>query len=255
MDAPLPGNSTPGYQATRRPATRQLDARACRRPACRLRSVAGGSHGGGHRRAPLGRSVLDGSLTAAPLSDTKSPDAGGLLGRAIRLPAAYVTEHVDLGYALTAHRAQGITVDTSHTLASPRTSREALYVAMTRGRAANHTYLISEPAGEDSCGSTTTPLAPDPTPLMATILANTQAELSATGTLRAAREGLSETELEAALTAPLAARNSAGASDLRLLKDAIAASTSGPNLANTIDEHLPRSTHVRRESALSIADG
>ncbi len=30
------------------------------------------------------------------------------------LPAAYVREHVELGYATTAHRAQGRTVDTAH---------------------------------------------------------------------------------------------------------------------------------------------
>ena len=65
------------------------------------------------------------------------------------MPAAYVAEHVDLGYATTAHRAQGITVDTSHTLADPATSREALYVAMTRGRDANHAYLTGPGATED----------------------------------------------------------------------------------------------------------
>ena len=80
----------------------------------------------------------DGALTVQPTTRD---------GAGVRLPAAYVAEHVDLGYATTTHRAQGITVDTSHTLADPATSREALYVAMTRGRDANHAYL-TEPAGD-----------------------------------------------------------------------------------------------------------
>ncbi|MFE6645092.1 MobF family relaxase [Nocardioides sp. NPDC057772] len=57
------------------------------------------------------------------------------------LPADYVSEHVDLGYAITAHRAQGITVDTAHVLASSRTTKENLYVSMTRGRDANTAYV------------------------------------------------------------------------------------------------------------------
>ncbi|PUB26802.1 conjugative relaxase-like TrwC/TraI family protein [Promicromonospora sp. AC04] len=59
----------------------------------------------------------------------------------VRLPAAYVTEHVDLGYAITAHRAQGLTVDTAHTVASPTMSRENLYVALTRGRTTNTVFV------------------------------------------------------------------------------------------------------------------
>ena len=35
------------------------------------------------------------------------------------LPADYVADHVELGYASTAHRAQGRTVDTAHALVSP----------------------------------------------------------------------------------------------------------------------------------------
>ena len=57
------------------------------------------------------------------------------------LPAAYAIEHVDLAYATTTHRAQGITVDTAHVLAHAGMTRENLYVAMTRGRDANHVYL------------------------------------------------------------------------------------------------------------------
>ena len=61
-------------------------------------------------------------------------------GKAV-LPAEYVAEHVDLGYAVTAHRAQGTTVDTSHIVVTPSTTRENLYVSMTRGRASNIAYV------------------------------------------------------------------------------------------------------------------
>lgn len=46
-----------------------------------------------------------------------------------------------LGYAVTAHRAQGITTDTAHTVVTTTTTRENFYVAMTRGRNANHAYV------------------------------------------------------------------------------------------------------------------
>lgn len=61
-------------------------------------------------------------------------------GQAV-LPAGYVAEHVDLGYAVTAHRAQGITVDTSHVVVTPSTTRENLYVCMSRGRESNVAYV------------------------------------------------------------------------------------------------------------------
>ncbi|WP_090584813.1 MobF family relaxase [Arthrobacter subterraneus] len=63
-------------------------------------------------------------------------------GGSIVLPASYVAEHVDLGYAVTAHRAQGITTDTSHVVVEPTTTRENLYVAMTRGRQSNRAYVV-----------------------------------------------------------------------------------------------------------------
>src|SRR5699024_1239040 len=61
---------------------------------------------------------------------------------AIVLPADYVAEHLDLGYAVTAHRAQGITTDTAHVLVEPTTTRENLYVAMTRGRESNRAWVV-----------------------------------------------------------------------------------------------------------------
>jgi hypothetical protein len=73
---------------------------------------------------------------------------GVALGGSVTLPAAYVAEHVDLGYAVTAHRAQGITVDTSHVVVSGTTTRENLYVSMTRGRESNTAYVALDKPDE-----------------------------------------------------------------------------------------------------------
>jgi conjugative relaxase-like TrwC/TraI family protein len=59
----------------------------------------------------------------------------------VLLPADYVRNHVELGYAVTSHRAQGITTDTAHVVVAPSTTRENLYVAMTRGRDVNIAYV------------------------------------------------------------------------------------------------------------------
>ncbi|MGK2876718.1 MAG: MobF family relaxase [Nocardioides sp.] len=62
---------------------------------------------------------------------------------AVTLPATYVAEHVQLGYASTVHGAQGMTTDTSHTVVIGDESRELLYVAVSRGRAGNHVYVAN----------------------------------------------------------------------------------------------------------------
>ncbi|OBI37068.1 MobF family relaxase [Mycobacterium colombiense] len=64
----------------------------------------------------------------------------------------YFREHVSLGYAVTAHSAQGVTADASLAVLSECTSRNLLYVAMTRGRHANHAHIYKRAteAGEFS---------------------------------------------------------------------------------------------------------
>ncbi|WP_326580813.1 relaxase domain-containing protein [Actinacidiphila glaucinigra] len=66
-----------------------------------------------------------------------------------RLTAAYVAAHCELGYASTIHRAQGMTVDTSHALATPASTREGVYVQLTRGRHTNRLYLALDYDGQD----------------------------------------------------------------------------------------------------------
>ncbi|MGQ0630460.1 MAG: MobF family relaxase [Sporichthyaceae bacterium] len=89
----------------------------------------------------------DGSLDAVPLG---APEPRPTPGIAVRLPADYVRDHVELGYASTVHRAQGATADTAHLLAREGMTREALYVGLTRGQQANHVYVATDSAGPET---------------------------------------------------------------------------------------------------------
>jgi len=73
----------------------------------------------------------DGRITAQHLAH----------GGKVTLPAGYVQESVELGYASTIHRAQGSTVDTAHALVDASTDRSGAYVALTRGREHNQLYV------------------------------------------------------------------------------------------------------------------
>jgi hypothetical protein len=63
------------------------------------------------------------------------------LRKTITLPADYVANTVQLGYATTVHGAQGITTGTCHVVLTGEEDRNLLYVALSRGRYANHLYL------------------------------------------------------------------------------------------------------------------
>jgi hypothetical protein len=67
-------------------------------------------------------------------------------GGSVRLPAGYVAGNVELAYATTVHRAQGMTVDAAHVLVDKMMTRESLYVALSRGRASNRAYVVTDEA-------------------------------------------------------------------------------------------------------------
>jgi conjugative relaxase-like TrwC/TraI family protein len=120
------------------------------------------------------------------------PDGSMALRRANRsgevlLPADYVAQHVELAYATTAYRSQGRTTDTTHSLVAPTTTREVLYVSATRGRESNSLYIDTsfdpDPAtGHD--GVTSLRTAKD---VLAGVLANSGADLSAHESLERAQ--------------------------------------------------------------------
>jgi conjugative relaxase-like TrwC/TraI family protein len=134
----------------------------------------------------------DGSLDARPTraegnNQDRAADPGAdAASGSVRLPADYVAEHVELGYAITAHRAQSTTVGTAHVITGPGMAREHLYVAMTRGRDANHAYIpLDHHDGIDGIDEAHHDHAPGPAPatgrdVLEQILATTGAEPSAT---------------------------------------------------------------------------
>jgi len=81
---------------------------------------------------------LDGSLTVA------HPQRGTVV-----LPARYVAEHVELGWAVTGYGTQGDTVDIGIAVLDHTTSRNHAYVAMTRGRDANHAVILDRTGTQD----------------------------------------------------------------------------------------------------------
>ena len=68
-------------------------------------------------------------LDAAGGSGARAPKAGQVVTFSLRDYG-----HVDHGYAATVHKAQGVTVDRAHVLATPHMDRHAAYVGLTRHR-------------------------------------------------------------------------------------------------------------------------
>ena len=104
--------------------------------------------------------------------------------RQVRLPHAYVTTHIELGYATTTARAQGRTVDRAHVLVDHATTRESLYVAATRARAGTHLYLASAEILEIDADRAPAPTE-QPDDLMAAAVAREGASRTATEVQRA----------------------------------------------------------------------
>jgi conjugative relaxase-like TrwC/TraI family protein len=71
-------------------------------------------------------------------------------GIQLRLSTGYLdVGHVTHGYALTGHKAQGLTCDHSYTLGTETLYREWGYVAMSRGRLSNQLYHGPNATGDD----------------------------------------------------------------------------------------------------------
>lgn len=107
----------------------------------------------------------------------------------LTLPAEYVREHVQLLYASTVIRTQGLTVETAHPLITEEMTREELYVALTRAQFHTTLYVATHdilPLDEDERTDypRNDPRAYAGAEILLRILNTEGAELSATEAMR-----------------------------------------------------------------------
>ena len=98
------------------------------------------------QRNTYARGALNGTRAIVTAVD---PHGGGVVlrndyGQTIVLDARHLLDgRLDLGYATTCHKAQGLTLDVVLVYGTDALSREASYVALSRGRRANHLYAAT----------------------------------------------------------------------------------------------------------------
>jgi len=83
------------------------------------------------------------TITAVNTDGSIHANRIGVPPESVRLPANYVQQHVQLGYAQTSHAAQGRTVDHSLLVLDTPTNSPGIYVALTRGRHSNTAYVTA----------------------------------------------------------------------------------------------------------------
>ncbi|WP_143174439.1 MobF family relaxase [Streptoalloteichus hindustanus] len=118
-------------------------------------------------------------------------DGGGLVVRhrvfdwEVRLPASYVERYVELAYAATIHRCQGMTTrDSAHVLIPQGMTREQLYPAITRSMRENRLYVETVQHVADPDFHEETPPERQALRVLAAAVRNSDVEFSATQVLR-----------------------------------------------------------------------
>ena len=96
------------------------------------------------------------------------------------LPGSYVKPDLALSYASTVHAAEGLTVDTTQTVVTPRTRLSAFYVAVSRGRERNTGFVNTQPVAEDApTGTVNETPRRDPLGVLAANIERDEPELAA----------------------------------------------------------------------------
>ncbi|WP_202879745.1 MobF family relaxase [Ornithinimicrobium pratense] len=183
------------------------------------------------------------------LSVERHRDGGERKRPHVSLSAGYVAEHVQLGYASTIHGAQGATVDTTHTVLNGTETRQALYVALSRGRQTNHLYLATPTASMDGAGPVVQDTVVEPRQVLADILARDGRALSATAVERGdAAQLLRQAVLAYQDALPVLAQQHLGHERMAHLDEALEHRVPGITAA-------PAYPHLRGQLALRWVDG
>jgi conjugative relaxase-like TrwC/TraI family protein len=174
-----------------------------------------------HMLTSSGRFVKNGQrwIVAAAFADGSLVLSSPTDGDTLTVSAEYAMASVDLAYAVTTHRAQGSTVSTAHTVLTSAGTREAAYVGLTRGRLANHAWVITSDADSDDPSFTAPKTGRE---VLESVIGNSAAELSAHETRTRAER--------AAVTVQRLANE----------YDTLAAAASSARWSATLDTLLPR---------------
>ncbi|MFI6998299.1 MobF family relaxase [Nocardia sp. NPDC050175] len=101
----------------------------------------------------------------------------------VHLPADYIRHHVELGYATTVHRAEGVTVRRGYVLMNETLGRALAYVGLTRGSELNRIFLATDTL-IDPTGNQQPDDPIEPQQMFARILAREDDNLSAIDVMR-----------------------------------------------------------------------
>jgi len=219
-----------------------------------------------NRSLPLGDSHVrngDRLRVLGPGPDSTAGEQGLIVedlagrGRTV-LPADYLAEYCEYGWASTIDAAQGATADVGIVLVRPGMDREHLYVAMTRGRHGNHAYLTPDPTSDDEHdhGHGRPPVRPVPTGADVTARGQEatreeqarrvlEAALATSGTQDAAHTALTTARAAAVTAARQAATIKAAQDAVTRARQSEAART--PTPAHTTDLQRLRMLQQQRE--------
>jgi conjugative relaxase-like TrwC/TraI family protein len=178
--------------------------------------------------------LADGSLRVASMSERQA--TAHALSEVI-LPAAYVREHVALGYALTVHKAQGTTTDRAVVIVDEAMTAPQLYVAMTRGREENRALVVtSDRSPEDHRHQPSV----DAVELLGGVMRRDTADLSAHDVMR---RGLATSESVTLLR------------ELSAEADQFITRGAPPDYTKAIEALIPRADVERAVSRVAEAEG
>lgn len=148
---------------------------------------------GGKRR---GTPIDNGDLwTIRKIHDDGSVTVSGLSHRGtINLPADYVKAHLELGYATTVHRSQGMTVQKAYLLMNATLGRALAYVGLTRGAEHNEVFMatdsVPDPGDERQPGDPDEP--PTAEQLWQRVMAREDDNITATEVMREEQARISD---------------------------------------------------------------
>ncbi|HEY5186240.1 MAG TPA: hypothetical protein VIM19_15360, partial [Actinomycetes bacterium] len=91
------------------------------------------------------RGLLNGTRATIERTDRTTLRLHTETGQHAEVPVRWASDHLDHGYALTVHKAQGLTTDLALIYGTAALSQQAGYVALSRGRTANHLFTSAQP--------------------------------------------------------------------------------------------------------------